>query len=290
MTSDNAVQAESRVKPRRTWLAVILTLLTPGLGHLYIGQPKKAVAFWILSWVFSIAGVLALLIVGGTGLVLSLLLFTVPVGYFLFVLANVVRSTRSVRCLELRSFNRWYIYAGIIVLTQALTDREIVHIKTNVVEAFWFPSGSMQPTLLIGDHFLVDKRAYASGVLPARGDVVVFVSPVDSKTRLAKRAVALAGDTVEIREKKLYVNGSLQNESYVRHEDPDHVFTPRDTFGPVVVPEQKFFVLGDNRDKSYDSRFWGFVPGEFLLGRATVLYWSRGDNGPRWERIGVRIR
>jgi len=171
-----------------------------------------------------------------------------------------------------------------------MTDRELELIKASIVEALWFPSGSMQPTLLAGDHFLVDKRAYASGGLPARGDVVVFVSPVDSRIRLAKRAVALAGDTVEIREKKLYVNGTLQNESYVRYEDPDHFLTPRDTYGPAVVPEHHFFVLGDNRDKSYDSRFWGFVPGDLLLGRPTVLYWSRGESGPRWERIGVRVK
>src|SRR5262249_58438002 len=118
-----------------------------------------------------------------------------------------------------RWFNRWYIYAGIMLLNFAAGSVETDLIRRHIVEAFWFPTGSMQPTLLVGDHFLVDKQAYPTGALPERGDIVVFVSPVDAKTRLVKRAVALAGDKVEIRERTLYVNDVAVNEPYVQFVD-----------------------------------------------------------------------
>lgn len=173
-------------------------------------------------------------------------------------------------------------------------------VRSSVVQAFWVPSGSMLPTIQIGDHIFVNKLAYSVRLPligtelfriaePKRGEVVVFVSPVDRSTDLIKRIVAVAGDTVEIRNKQLYVNGQHVVDPHAHFED-DQISpsSPRDNFGPTVVPEGKFFVLGDNRDRSYDSRFWGFANVADVKGRATFIYWSRetGKWLPRFERFG----
>ena len=177
-------------------------------------------------------------------------------------------------------------------------------LRSSIVQAFWVPSGSMLPTIEIGDHIFVNKLAYRAR-LPwvgtelfetgdlKRGEVIVFVSPVDGKTDLIKRVVAVAGDRVEVRGKKLYVNGELADDSNAQFVDPRVNPTgPRDNYGPVVVPEGKFFVMGDNRDKSYDSRFWGFADVARIKGRATFVYWSWSSEAhwPRFERFGHFIR
>ncbi|MGH9410713.1 MAG: signal peptidase I, partial [Vicinamibacterales bacterium] len=144
-------------------------------------------------------------------------------------------------------------------------------VRSSVVQAFWVPSGSMLPTIQIGDHIFVNKMAYAvhvpiigtelfkTGALH-RGDVVVFISPIDPATDLIKRVIAVPGDTVEIRSKQLYVNGEKVPDPHASFTDATVMPTGhRDNMPPMQVPEGKFFVMGDNRDRSYDSRFWGFV-------------------------------
>jgi len=166
--------------------------------------------------------------------------------------------------------------------------------RTFVVQAFKIPSGSMEDNLLIGDHLFVNKFIYAPHwdtplhkLLPyrdiRRGDVVVFKFPQDPQRDFIKRAVALGGDVVEIRGKKLSVNGQPEENPRACFKDP-HVFPPspylpddrryRDYFGPYQVPPGYVFCMGDNRDNSYDSRFWGPVPRSYFKGRAVVIYWS----------------
>jgi signal peptidase I len=172
-------------------------------------------------------------------------------------------------------------------------------VRSSVVEAFWVPSGSMLPTIQIGDHLFVNKMAYALrlpflgtkvisfGALH-RGDIVVFVSPNDAATDLIKRVIAIAGDTVEIRQKKLFVNGEEVPDSHAHFSDTRVQTAPRDNFGPVTVPPGKFFVMGDNRDQSYDSRYWGFADANTIKGKATFIYWSWDSDAkwPRWGRMG----
>jgi signal peptidase I len=121
---------------------------------------------------------------------------------------------------------------------------------------------------------------------PERDDIVVFVSPVDKKTDLIKRVIAVEGDTVEIRDKHVFVNGEPRADSHAYFSDP-HVNKsgPRDNWGPMVVPDGKFFVLGDNRDRSYDSRFWGFANIADIKGKATFVYWSRDHEKHWWESV-----
>jgi len=193
-----------------------------------------------------------------------------------------------------------YVQAIIIALILAL------FIRTFIVQAFKIPSGSMEKTLLIGDHILVEKFAYGvrnpfthtlwiPGGKIKRGDVIVFIFPLDPSKDFIKRVIGVGGDTVQIINKKVYVDGKLFHEPPgVIHLDPKILpasVSPRDNFGPIKVPKGDLFVMGDNRDESYDSRFWGFVPVKNVLGRAFLIYWSWNPItfDVRWNRIGKAI-
>jgi signal peptidase I len=178
-------------------------------------------------------------------------------------------------------------------------------IRAFVVQAFKIPSGSMLPTLLVGDHLLVTKFVYGVDLpfvdgkvmafkTPERKDIIVFKYPEDPTRDFIKRVVGVAGDRVEVRSKRLYVNGEpleVENAMFtdptVRPADVDR----RDNFGPVTVPEGKVFVMGDNRDNSHDSRYWGFVDVSEIRGKALVIYWSWDSDGsrPRFGRMGRMV-
>lgn len=175
-------------------------------------------------------------------------------------------------------------------------------IRTFIVQAFKIPSGSMKETLQIGDHILVNKFIYGvkipfvnktiiKGKQPKRGDIVVFEFPEDPKKDFIKRVVGVEGDTVEIRDKQVFINGKPDICEHAIHTDPHIIpgsMQPRDNIRPLVVPKNSLFVLGDNRDHSYDSRFWGFVSVDAVKGKAFIIYWSwdKEKFGVRWKRIG----
>lgn len=180
-------------------------------------------------------------------------------------------------------------------------------IRTFIIQAFKIPSGSMKETLQIGDHILVNKFIYGVKLPffnkiiipykdPKREDIIVFKYPNDPSKDFIKRVVGLAGDVVEVRNKKLYVNDVLQTDKFYEvHSDPRILpakLTERDNFGPFTVPEDSLFVMGDNRDNSHDSRFWGVVNRKALKGKAFVIYWSwnKSEFGVRWKRLGKLIR
>jgi signal peptidase I len=177
---------------------------------------------------------------------------------------------------------------------------------TTLVQAYVIPTGSMEDTLLVGDHLLVDKLAFAPGgavtasLLPyepvKRGDIIVFRYPIDIKQTFVKRVMGVPGDRIHLENKKVFLNGHLLNEPYVVHK-LDYLDSYRDNFpsaepntqiyppaqvmlekdvknGDVVVPPGHFFAMGDNRDESLDSRYWGFVPRENIIGKPLIIYWS----------------
>jgi signal peptidase I len=150
----------------------------------------------------------------------------------------------------------------------------------------------MEPTFLIGDWFLADRRLPARN--PTRDDIIVFEYPKNKTIDFIERVVAVGGDTVEIRNKGLYVNNKLVKETHVVHQEPDVITASeshRDNFGPITVPDGSFFVMGDNRDDSADSRFFGFVDKNKIKGTARQVYWSwdHKTSSVRWKRIGKRI-
>ena len=179
-------------------------------------------------------------------------------------------------------------------------------IRTFVVQAFKIPSGSMKQTLQIGDHILVNKFIFGVKIpywnktiiplkSPQRGDIIVFKYPVDPNKDFIKRVIGVGGDVIESRNKQLYVNHKRVNHDFSVHTDSRIISganKPRDNFGPITVPENALFVMGDNRDESFDSRFWGFVDLKAVNGKAFMIYWSwdRQNFGVRWNRLGQFLR
>jgi signal peptidase I len=188
----------------------------------------------------------------------------------------------------------------------------VLLIRAVVVEATVVPTGSMQNTILIGDHLFLDKVLYGPQIpftnihLPAikaykRGDVVAFRYPVDPSIVFVKRLIGMSGDTIQVKQKQLYVNGKLMVEPCVIHRDsqvyPDSEWIPReqkirDNYGPVTVPEGYYFAMGDNRDESLDGRYWGFVPRENMVGEPIFIYWSYDAPTEVWtgSDLGERIK
>ncbi|MEW6068923.1 MAG: signal peptidase I [Nitrospirota bacterium] len=193
-----------------------------------------------------------------------------------------------------------YAEAIIVALILALV------IRAYVIQAFKIPSGSMIPTLLIGDHILVNKFIYGIKLpfsdekilvfkKPERGDIIVFKYPADPEKDFIKRAVAVENDMIESRDKRVYVNGKAVIEPYAQHVDSNIRSGEddlRDNFGPITVPKGKIFVMGDNRDSSHDSRFWGFVDiKKDIKGKAFIIYWSWDTHSwLRLNRIGKLIK
>jgi signal peptidase I len=288
-----APPAPRRPKP---WLAVLLSLLQPGLGHLYVWRPRRAAAFWASSVAAS-----ALVIWGMVGLpwllALTILLLAAVVVY-VATARDAWRAARSTRNTERSSRGRLALaLVGFVALTAT--------IKRNVVEAFHIPSGAMEPTILQGDYLFVRPRRGASIV---RDQLYSFRG---AGVLLLKRVVALGGDTLEMRHGLLYRNASLVSEPYAHTsgsmnlEDADFgwqrthlvnavsrsAYRPTaDNWGPLVVPEGDVFVLGDNRHASRDSRYLGFVASDSVLGWPQRVYFSRDpDDGIRWDRIGLEV-
>lgn len=192
-------------------------------------------------------------------------------------------------------------YAKAIVTALLLA----LFIRAYFIQAFKIPSGSMIPTLVVGDHILVNKFIYGTKIpfsdkrilelkKPSRGDIIVFKYPEDQERDFIKRVIAVEGDVIEIKDKIVHVNGMPVQELYAQHTDniirPAGV-EPRDNLGPKVIPKDKFFMMGDNRDQSYDSRYWGFVDTKEIRGKALIIYWSWDGSKhlPRFTRIGKLI-
>ena len=201
-----------------------------------------------------------------------------------------------------KSIAREYLESIVVAVVLAL------FIRTFAIQAFKIPTGSMQENLLIGDHLLVNKLVYSPSAGPLedallgkrdieRGHVVVFKFPEKPERDFIKRVIGLPGETVEIRNKQVYINGEPLDEPYVhflspprRPDDPVYGLqseTLRDGWGPKVVPEGQLLVLGDNRDNSRDSRFWGFLPRDQVKGRALLVYWSYEATKEEYRRTGV---
>ncbi len=201
-----------------------------------------------------------------------------------------------------KSVPREYLESVVVAVILAL------FIRTFAVQAFKIPTGSMETNLLIGDHLLVNKLVYSPSFGPLerallgkkeikRGHVVVFKFPEDPARDFIKRVIGLPGETVEIRDKKVSVDGEPLEEPYarfleppLRHDDPEYGLRGegvRDDWGPQVVPAGHLFVLGDNRDNSRDSRFWGFLPADQVKGRALLVYWSYEATREEYHRTGI---
>ncbi len=195
-----------------------------------------------------------------------------------------------------KSTFREYTEAILIALVLAFV------IRSFIVQAFKIPSGSMIPTLLVGDHILVNKFIFGPQIpftslriftlqRPKRGEVVVFLEPTERKKDFIKRVIGMPGETLEVINRKVHINGRPLEEDPHAYYESSHYVRGLDNYGPIRIPEDCYFMMGDNRENSSDSRVWGPVPFELMKGKAFMIYWSW--NGPernvRWGRIGDLI-
>jgi signal peptidase I len=200
-----------------------------------------------------------------------------------------------------KSTAREYFESIVIAVILAL------FIRTFVVQAFKIPTGSMENNLLIGDHLLVNKFVFGPAGSPLerallperqirRGDILVFKYPEDRERDFIKRVIGLPGETLEVKEKRVYINGKRIDEPYVHFLEPPQgpaafseitSYDLRERYGPITIPAGKYFVMGDNRDNSQDSRYWGLLPREDVKGRAVMIYWSYESETEDYQQTGI---
>ncbi len=278
----------ARETPRwRRVVAFLATLFLPGVAQADNGEFRRGYLWFLGLGCLLIAGELVMYAALdrprlGLGAVAATLIVEL-----VLVVHLAVDGYRQERTPERRGSSRRVvaIYAAFVVAAAGFAvAREAV--KARLVRAYRFSAISMEPTILKGDHVVVDRSAYRNGRHPARGDIAVFLFPEDREREFLKRVVAVPGDTVAIRCKKVLVNGREIREEYARLTEGEESFPPRrDNMPAVRLAEGQYFVLGDNRDRSYDSRVFGPIDEKDFLGKAAYVYFS-ADLG----RIGKAIR
>jgi signal peptidase I len=258
-------------KPRRPWLAAVFTILEIGLGHIYCGNPKKGLVLFCIDLCLFLLTVVSMLLIARNALHMIIAAGVVLAFWFYCVVDAALIARRKKENYQLAKYNRWYVYLGFILAAWLVGNALSSFVVTPyLVQPYMLPTGAMEPTLLVGDHILVDKHIYG-GHKPKRGDVVIFEYSPEPEVDYVKRLIGEPGDTVEMIGRTVFVNGKPLKENYAQYLDPKSI---RDHYGPFSVPPDQYFVLGDNRDNSQDSRFWGFIPGENMLGKAMIIYWS----------------
>ena len=295
----NAMEDASSKNRRRPWVAAVLGFVWPGVGHLYAGRTKQGLLLLVLFppvelFIYLLAVVIPLARIN----------LVVPLALVLAVRAILARwAARAAATREpgtpLPVSSRWYACVASVVLLYGVNFAYVHAYRTTFVQAFWIPSNGMHPTLQRGDRLLAVKWTYGwhdpllghllfGGRRPARGDLLLFRFPEDRSRVFIKRCIGLPGETVEIRDKQVFIDGRLIDEPYVHFLN---LMAPRESWGPALVPPNSYFVLGDGRDTSRDSRHWGFLDQRDLLGRPAVLYWASDpkDHHLRWNRIGMLI-
>jgi signal peptidase I len=323
----------------------------------YNGEAKKGALFFCLVQI--LVPLLSLIMLLGPPLAPVNIIGPILIGFciYLYIIIDAIRTARRLgNTYQRKDYNKWYVYLGAYVIAWFVINPAVDHLsRQGLVQAFRVPSGAMEETLLIGDHFLVNRFLYRFSP-PKRFDIIVFKYPWEDQRDFIKRIVALPGDWVEVRNRQVYVNDQPLKEPYARytalrsHPDnfgplvvpkqgdqveirqdqrlylngkpvpmPSGRFYPRDhgaamtgfevfygalfpagmtlqkPTGPIVVQHDYYFTLGDSRDNSKDSRYWGFVRRNRIKGKTTVIYWSwnrqaAGWGRIRWERIGQSVQ
>jgi len=258
-----------RIKKRKPIIAFLLSFITPGLGQMYNGRLKRGIILYLIELLMVVVLIFSGLFLKFYGAIISLLII---LGFTIFIWLNALFDAIK-REVPLKPSNKWYIYL-VIFLINGFVIQPVVSsaIKKNIVKAYKFPSISMEPTLFPGDYFIVNMRCYKSEK-PKRGDIIIFEFPIDPSKDFIKRVIATEGEKVEIIENRIYINDKLIDDPW-GHFVTRSFLQRMEDFGPVVVPKDCLFVLGDNRDNSEDSRFWGFVNVKKVKGKALYLYWA----------------
>jgi signal peptidase I len=278
---EQGAAAPSTVKVRRPWVAGILSLVCPGLGHIYAGELIIGIVMIPSLWLATF-GVVALWVrIGYVAMPLVVLFYTAIAGHAVWT--TIKRGKKIVP----RAYSRWYGLLGIWVVY--VISSYFVRLAIPY-HSYKMPSGSMEKTIMPGDYLIGDNWAFDKDPVK-RGDLVIFFG--GRETKLVKRCVALPGDTIEFKDKVMYLNGAVapvpEGTNFIdtAADGSQHIIpreqdgsNGRDNWGPLVVPADRYFMLGDNRDNSYDSRFLGPMPKELLIGRIVGI-----QHGWKYHRV-----
>ena len=298
---------EQLIKKRHALLAALFSLISPGMGHLYVGKWQQAI---LIPFVFlTIAALL-----GWTGLIflsegMFLFLFLI-VAFYLVVIVSAIIHARKSGSHHLNRSQRWYFYiiflVGSAIVNSALIDYRG---KLFAYETFYIPAASMLPNLLAGDFIIVDTYAYANKQAEV-GDIVVFDYPRDRSVAYIKRVIGKGGDRLVYKDKQLYINDKQVNRELVGPSRAPGTNAKMQLYTELmagnkyniahmpdrpainaeyIVPEGHYFVMGDNRDNSNDSRYWGVFPEAYLKGKAMYIWLSLDDISFQNDRIGLRL-
>jgi signal peptidase I len=273
-------------KRRHPVVAFLLSFFVPGLGQLYNGNLRGAllcVGYWAIFMAF--AG-LTRWIYGFPGLICVI---AVPPIIWILIAAQAAIGAGRLKTIQLQWYNKWYLYVCILLFAQIALTPAIGQItKDHIVgvRGYKMPATSMEPLLKSGD-YLVAKVERFGDQLPVRGEVVIFPYPEDKSKDFLKRVIGLPGERLEIKDKIVFINGQQLDDPWgIRHSNvrfPGQTI-PRDNLGPITIPPGAVFVMGDNRDYSHDSRFWGSVEIKDIQAKALFIYWSDDKS-----RIGKQL-
>ena len=282
MQPENGDQAP-QVRRRKPWLALVLSLVATGVGQLYNGQWRKGVLFFggelALSFLLIPAMRTFIGLAAGIAVLAAVNLY---VAADAFVVARRLTDYRPGKC------NRGWLYILAAVVAMGAGAAGQTAIEVFFYESYKAPSGSMIPTLLVGDHFMAGVLSPSDPV--RRGDVVIFLEESCGK-RFVKRVIGLPGETVSLEAQRVRIDGELLEEPYARHIRPDERLPVRDEMASVLLGPDQYFVMGDNRERSYDSRWLGPVKRDRFLARALYLYLpGPSPDGSRFARLGAAVR
>jgi signal peptidase I len=271
-------------KSRKPVIALLLSFATPGLGQMYNGQLKRGIILYLGGFLLAAIFLLTGLFSKFYGMILCL---AILLGFLLFVWLDAFIGAVKSKKITLKPYNKWYLYL-IIILISSFVIRPLVSssIRNNIVRAYKIASSGMAPAIRIGDNLVADMKIYKSEK-PKRGDIIIFEFPKDPSKDFIKRVIGTEGEKVEIDNKKIYINDKLIDDPWGNFEKIGSVPYRQaiENFGPVVVPKDSLFVMGDNRNNSEGSRFWGFVNIRKVKGKALYIYWAKDKS-----RIGMQIK
>jgi signal peptidase I len=300
---------------RHIWVGIMFSLIMPGLGQVYCGKLARGLVFNFLN-ILPLPLIIGLFLVSNSPVLMLITIALISAGgivQLVAVIDSAYLAKRAGTDYELKDCNRWYVYVLFVLIVTGGSIGSALYLRDQTLEAFRVPTASNYPTIVPNDRFLANKLAYKNND-PKKGDLVVFLNPKNRRMNYIKRVVAIAGDTVEIKDGQLHINDERLQRQMLAQSIPDNIRikvrgtplegdvfyetnsnakytiflakSPDDkasaNFEKMTVPEYHCFVLGDNRNLSHDSRDFGTIPLALIKGRAEYLYWPAKD----WSRFG----
>lgn len=286
-------------KKRKWWMAGLLSYLVPGLGQFYNGDALRGLFFFCIyslwgSIIFNIALHIMKADFPGISFVGLLILLFMTFGFLVFIIIDAIRQAKGMTGEHpYKNYDRLYYYVLAILITSGITYSTKMVLNENIIKAYKIPTNSMMPTLLPGDYLLSNRSYYCANNVD-RGDLIIFQNPENVNLEFIKRVIGLPGDTLEVKNQIVFINGTQLDENYLlpeNKEDPGLEMRAPANFGPIYVPAENYFVLGDNRGNSYDSRHFGMINRGLIKGKPSLIYISFKSDFPfiRFGRIGKKL-